>query len=49
MRDKYFLNVFFNPKSVALVGVSRKIGRGTFNILGNLIKLEGAKGGKAEP
>ena len=49
MRDKHFLNIFFDPKSVALVGVSRKISRGTFNILENLIKLEYAEGGKIEP
>jgi len=34
---KHFLNVFLDPKPVALVGVSRKIGRGTSNILENLI------------
>jgi hypothetical protein len=48
MRDKHFLNIFFDPKSVALVGLSRKVGRGTFNILENLTKLEYAKGGKTE-
>ncbi len=39
MNAKHFINNFLNPKSVALVGISRKTGRGAFNILENLIEF----------
>lgn len=39
MKEKHFINYFLNPKSVALVGISRKTGRGSFNILENLIEF----------
>ena len=43
MNDEHFLDSFLRPKSVALVGVSQKTGRGTFNILESLIDF-GYKG-----
>jgi acyl-CoA synthetase (NDP forming) len=39
MQREHFLNIFFEPKSVALIGVSRKTGRGSFNVLENLIRF----------
>jgi len=39
VNNKHFINNFLNPKSVALVGVSRKTGQGTFNILENVIEF----------
>jgi len=43
MNKEHFLDSFLRPKSVALVGVSQKTGRGTFNILENLMNF-GYKG-----
>lgn len=43
MKKKHFLDSFLRPKSVALVGVSQRTGRGTFNILENLTEF-GYKG-----
>ena len=43
MNREHFIRSFLEPKSVALVGVSQKTGRGTFNILENLMMF-GYKG-----
>ena len=43
MNNEHFLDFFLRPRSVALVGVSQKTGRGTFNILENLVEF-GYKG-----
>jgi acyl-CoA synthetase (NDP forming) len=43
MNNEHFLDFFLRPRSVALVGVSQKTGRGTFNILENLVEF-GFKG-----
>jgi len=43
MKNRHFLDSFLRPKSVALVGVSQRTGRGTFNILENLSEF-GYKG-----
>jgi acyl-CoA synthetase (NDP forming) len=43
MDNEHFLASFLEPKSVALVGISRKTGKGTFNVLENLVKF-GFKG-----
>lgn len=37
---KHFLDVFFNPASVAVVGVSRNPLKVNYNLLANLVKLE---------
>ena len=39
MENENILNALLEPRSVALVGVSRKVGRGSFNVLESLIKF----------
>ena len=43
MSDKHFLKAFIEPKSVAIVGVSRQTGKGAFNVAENLLNF-GYKG-----
>jgi acyl-CoA synthetase (NDP forming) len=37
MADRHFLTNFMEPESVALIGISRRTGRGAFNILESLM------------
>ncbi|HEY3313695.1 MAG TPA: acetate--CoA ligase family protein [Bacillota bacterium] len=37
--DPKLMELFFNPKSVAIIGVSRATGEGAFNILDNLVNM----------
>jgi acetyltransferase len=43
MAKQHFLNYFLEPESVALIGISRRTGRGTFNIMESLMNY-GYKG-----
>ena len=38
--SKHFLNLFFNPKSVAVVGAGRNINTPNYHLVGNLVNLK---------
>ena len=39
MRSNHVLDVFMAPRSVAIIGASRKTGKGSFNIIENMVEF----------